>query len=236
MDSDRKTAVVVGVLFIVGTVAGSLSVVLTAPALGATDYLAQIAANEAQVVLAAIFVLVMAAALVAVPIVIFPVFKRHDERMAIGYVVARAIEGAAYISTALLLMSLVALSRVFVEAGAPDASTFQVLGDLLLAGHYWADLVGVYIVFNLGALLFYYLLFRSRLIPRLLSAWGFVAALMWLTGVLLVMFGVMDDPSVIYTVSFVPMFAQEMVMALWLIVKGFNTSALTPGSADAAVG
>jgi hypothetical protein len=122
-----------------------------------------------------------------------------------------------------------------VEAGAPDASAFEVLGDLLLAGHHWADFIGVYIVFNLGALLFYYLLFRSRLIPRLLSAWGFIAALMWLAGILLVMFDVTDDSSGIYTVSFVPMFAQEMVMAVWLIAKGFNTSTLTSESANAAV-
>ena len=231
MDSDRKTAIAVGTLFIIGTVAGSLSVAFTAPILGAQDYLAGVAANETQVVVAAIFVLIMAAALVAVPLVMFPIFRKHNERIALGYVIARAIEGVGYIVTALILLSLTSLSQAFLEAGAPDASYFQALGDVLCAGYKWAELVGVYLVFNLGALLFYYLLYRSRLIPRFISAWGFIAALMWLAGVLLVLTGATDDSSAIYTVSFVPMFAQEMVMAVWLIAKGFNPSAIASGAA-----
>jgi hypothetical protein len=230
MSSDRKAAIAVGVLFIVGTVAGSLSVVLTASILGATDYLAEVAASGPQMVAAALLTLIMGAALVAIPLVMFPILRKHSERGAAGYVVARSIECVGYILSALILLSMTSLSQAFVRAGAADASQFQALGDLLVAGYKWTELVAFYIVFNLGALLFYYLLYRSRLIPRFLSGWGFIAGLMWLTGVLLVVFGATDDSSVIYTIMFIPMFAQEMVMAVWLIVKGFDPSAIAPGA------
>jgi hypothetical protein len=222
---------IVGLLFIIGTVAGSLSVVFTASILGVPDYLSEIAANETQVAIGALLVLIMAAALVAVPLVMFPIFKRHNERIALGYIVARTIEGVGYIVTAIILLSLMTLSQKVVEAGALDTSYFHALGDLLVAGYAWVNLVGVYIVFNLGALMFYYLLYQSKLIPRFISAWGFIAAVLWLAGVLLVLFGLTDESSAIYTLSFVPMFAQEMVMAVWLIIKGFNLSSIASASA-----
>ena len=231
MNTNRKTARIVGVLFIIGTVAGSLSVLLSESILGSPDYLTKIAANETRVVIGALLELVMAAAVVAIPYVIFPILKRHNERIAIGYVGARTMEGVGYIVSVIILLSLTSLSQEFVKAGAPDAFNFQALGALLLAGREWATYVGVYIVFNLGALLFYYLLYQSKLIPRFISAWGFVAALLWLAGVLLVLFDLTTTSSTIYTLSFVPMFAQEMVMAVWLIVKGFNSSAIASGSA-----
>ena len=135
MDSDRKTAIAVGVLFIIGTVAGSLSVAFTASILGAPDYIAEVAANETQVVVAALFVLIMAAALVAVPLVMFPIFRKHNERIALGYVIARAIEGVGYIVSALILLSLTSLSQASLEAGTSALSGFQVLADVLLAGY-----------------------------------------------------------------------------------------------------
>jgi len=231
MNSYRKTAIIVGVLFIIGTVAGSMSVLILAPILGAPDYLIRISTNETQVIIGVLLELVMAAAVVAIPYVIFPVFKKHNERVALGYVGARTVEGVGYIAAAVILLSLTTLSQQFVKVGVQDASNFQTLGALLLAGREWATLVGVYIVFNLGALLFYYLLYRTKLIPRCISVWGLIAALLWLTGVLLVLLNLTTTSSTPYTLSFVPMFAQEMVLALWLIVKGFNPSAIASASA-----
>jgi hypothetical protein len=228
MNTHKKTARIVGILFIIGTVAGSLSVILSESILGAPDHLVQIAANETQVVAGALLELIMAVVLIAVPIVIFPIFKRHDEGLGFGYVVARAIEGVGYIVAVIILLALVTLSQEFVKAGAPDASYFQALGVLLMKAREWTSFVGIYIVFNLGALLFYYILYKSILIPRFLSVWGFIAAVMWLTGVILILLGFTTPMSTIYTISFIPMFAQEMVMAVCLILKGFNPSAVAP--------
>lgn len=87
--TNRKTAIIVGVLFIIGTVAGVLSVVFTGSTLSDPNYLIKVAENQNQIVTAALLVLMMALALAMVPVVIFPVLRKHNEALALGYVVFR---------------------------------------------------------------------------------------------------------------------------------------------------
>lgn len=230
MNSNRKTAIIVGVLFITGTVAGILSVVFTESILGAADYLTKVSANQNQIVTGMLFVLIMAAAVVGVPFMMFPIFKKHNETLALGYVGARIIEGVGYIIVVIILLSLLTLSQEFVKAGAPDASYFQGLGTLLLAGREWAGLVGITLPFSLGALMFYYLWYRSKLIPRFISVWGLIGATLTLASVPLGMFAYGRFPTISLFLE-MPLAVNEMFLAVWLIVKGFNSSAIASGSA-----
>jgi hypothetical protein len=116
------------------------------------------------------------------------------------------------------------LSQEYVKAGAPDASYFQTLGTLLLEAGDWIDHISA-IVFSLGALMFYYLLYRSKLIPRWLSVWGLIGAALVLAVGVLGMFG--HSAMILW----LPLAVNEMVLAVWLIVKGFNPSAIASGSA-----
>jgi hypothetical protein len=121
------------------------------------------------------------------------------------------------------------LSREFVKAGAPDASYFQTGGTVLLATSDFAWMLGQS-VFCIGALMLYYLLFQSKIIPRWLSVWGFIGApLMFVASLSLVVTG--DPNSTFSTVLYAPLALQEMVFALWLIVKGFNSSGIVSESA-----
>jgi len=230
MNSNRKTAIIVGVLFITGTVAGILSLVFSGSILGAPDYLTKVSANENRVVIGALFELIMAAVLVGVPLMMFPIFKKHNEPIALGYVGARIIEAVGDVVAAISLLSLLTLSQEFVKAGAPDASYFQALGTLLLAVREWTAAVGVTIPFSLGALMFYYLWYRSKLIPRFISVWGLIGTPLYLAAGLLGMFGI-SRFSTISTSLFLPLAVNEMFLAVWLIVKGFNSSAIASGSA-----
>ncbi len=85
----NKVARTVGILFIIGTVAGILSAVVTAPILDSPDYLIKIAASENQIVLGTIFVLIMGFALAMLPVILFPIFKKYNEALALGAVVFR---------------------------------------------------------------------------------------------------------------------------------------------------
>ncbi len=224
MNSNRKTAIIVGVLYIIGTVAGILSVVLTGPILDTPDYLVRTSANANQVIIGALFVLIMGLALAMVPVMMFPISRKHNEALALGYVVFRgALETVGYIATVICLLFLVTLSRAYVQAGAPDPSNFQALGTLLLDSNVISFTRSF--VFNLGALMFYYLLYQSKLIPRWISGWGLIAIIPNLAQPLLVMFGLIKSSSTI-DVLYLPMLVQEMVLAVWLIVKGFNPSAI----------
>lgn len=220
MNPSKKTARIVGVLFIIGTVAGVLSVVFTGPILADPDYLIKVSANENQIIIGALLVLIMGFALAMVPVMLFPIFKKYNEALALGAVVFRgALEAAAYIAIVVSWLLLLTVSQEYVKAGVPDTSYFQALGALLLEA---ADSIGqiLSIVFSLGALMIYYLFYRSKLIPRWLSVWGFIGAILYLAEPVLAMFGSELE------ILFAPLALQEMVLAIWLIVKGFNSSAI----------
>ena len=230
MNSNRKNAIIVGVLFIIATVAGVLSGVFLGPILDAPDYLINVSANETQVIIAGLFMLIMGFAVAGIGIMMYPIFKKHNEALALGYVCLRIIEGVLFIVSVVSLLSLLTLSQEFVKAGAPDASHFQTLGTLLQEESYWAYHMGT-ISFGLAAPMFYYLLYKSKLIPRFLSVWGLIGVLPWLAVSLLIMFGSITESSVLETFLYAPIAVNEMVLAVWLIVKGFNSSAIVSESA-----
>jgi len=222
----KKTAIIVGVLFIIGTVAASLSIVFTGPILDGPDYLAQVSADENQIIIGALLVLIMGLALAMVPVMMFPILKRHNQVLALGYIVFRgALETVTTIAFVSSLLLLIPLSEEYVKAGAPDASYFQTFGTLLLEADFQTSPI-VKIVFSLGALMLYYVLYQSKLIPRWLSGWGLVGATLHLVSGLLVLFGLLTDLPVLGLVWDLPIALQEMVMAVWLIVKGFNPAAI----------
>ncbi|MCJ7556216.1 MAG: DUF4386 domain-containing protein [Gammaproteobacteria bacterium] len=224
MDAYKNIARTIGILYILGTISGILSRVVTGPIQSAQDLLASISANGNQITLGALFVLTMGSALAMIPVMAYPVLRKHDEILALGYVVFRgALEGVYYMAIVVSWLLLLPLSQVY-QAGSPDASNLRVLANVLLE----AKEIAVFgmIVFCLGGLMFYYLLFQSKLVPQWLSGWGFIALIMNLAAGLLVMFGLFGPTSTISTVLQLPIFLQEMVLAVWLIAKGFNPSAI----------
>jgi len=222
MRTHRKTAMIVGVLFIIGTVSGILSAVFTGSILDAPDYLAQVAANEPKMITGAFFVLLMGLSLVMVPVMMYPLFKRQNEVLALGAVVFRGpLEAATYILMVVSWLLLIVVSREV--ASAADAAQFQALGTVLLKANEMINPV-LEIVFSLGALMFYILFYQTRLIPRWLSGWGVIGAVVYLAAGILALFG--------YGMEFLLALlgVQEMVMALWLIFKGFNSVGISPES------
>jgi hypothetical protein len=233
MDSNRKTAIIVGVLFITATVAPIISVVPLSVvplgflgSIGDPDYLTAVSANETQVLIGALLWLTMTASVVMIPIMMFPILKKHNESLALGYVGARIFEGFFDAVNVISLLSLLSLSREFVNAGAPVASYFQTSGALLLAVIDWGSVL-LDFPFLLSALVFNYLLYRSKLIPRWLSVLGLIGGALWLATVPVRMFGL--SPPMIEILA-LPIAAQEMALAVWLIVKGFNSSAIASES------
>jgi hypothetical protein len=223
MNADKTTARVVGVLYITGTVAGVLSLVSTGPLRDAQDPLQSVSSSETRLVVGALFVLMMGLALAMVPVMMFPILRRHNEALALGYVVFRGgLEAVTYLAIATSWLFLVPLSQMYVQAGASNASDVQALGTLLL------DATGISsvltIVFCLGALIFNYLLYQTKLVPRWLPGWGLTAIVPYLAAGLLAMFGTINASLPIYAILNLPLALQEMVLAVWLIVKGFNSS------------
>lgn len=233
--TNRKTAIIVGVLYIIGTVAGILSLVFTGPILERPDYLAQVSTNPNQIVIGALFVLTMGLAVAMVPIMMFPILKRYNEALAVGYVLFRgALEAVTYLALVIGWLSLPLISQEYVKASAVDASYFQSLGDVVLGAH---DQIGhvLTIVFILGALMFYYVLYQSKLVPRWLSGWGLLAAIPYFVSGMSGLFALLSPMSTAQMVLVLPLAVQEMVLAIWLIVRGFNSSSINFGAVEVAI-
>jgi Domain of unknown function (DUF4386) len=226
MNTNRKIAVVAGALFIIATVADLISrVVLVQPILSAPVDLAKISANESQVLLGALFLFIGAAAAAGIAIALYPVLRTHSEGLALGSVGFRLVEGVLYLGIVVCLLSLVTLSQESAKAGAAASSAYEVAGVPLMAARDSLGEVAV-LAFGLGALMYYWVFYQSRLVPRWLSAWGLAAiALVMVSGVL-VMLGLTEPMSTTQVVLALPIFLQEMVLAFWLIAKGFNQSAI----------
>lgn len=234
MDTNRGIAVATGVLFIVATVADLISrVVLVQPILSAPDYLTKISANENQVLLGALFLFIGAVAASGIALALYPVLRNHNGGLAIGSVGFRLIEGALYLGMVVCLLSLVTLSRESANAGAAASSAYEVPGALLMAARDSLSEVSV-LAFGLGALMYYWVFYQSRLVPRWLSVWGLVAVTSVMVSMLLVMFRLIESFSPPQLVLALPIFLQEMVLAVWLIVKGFNPRAIASAPAIAA--
>jgi len=232
MNSSKTTARIVGALFITATVAGLLGTRLTGYVVGAPDYLVQIAANKNLIVLGALLKFVAAAASAGIAIALYPVLRKHNEGLALGSVGFRLVEGVFYIVAALGLLSLLSLGQEYASAGPQVAPTLQVLGTLIFAVRNWAGFVYGVLFFCLGALMYYCVLYQSRLIPRWLSGWGLVAIALLFSMVLLIAFGERPSgPSGMQLLLALPIALQEMVLAVWLILKGFNPSVVASGSA-----
>lgn len=215
-----------GVLFIIATVASTLAVLLLQPVVGAPDYLTKASLSENRVATGALFELINHIAVVGIAVAIYPILRRFSERLALGYVAARSIEAVLFAIGTMHLLTLVTVSREFVAAGTPPTSHLQTLGGMLLAGHDWDDAALAFTAFSLGALMLNYVLYQARLVPRWLSVWGLVAAASILAARMMVVYG-LEPSSATQIVLDAPIAVQEMAFAVWLIVKGFDRTAVS---------
>ena len=227
MNSTRKPAIIVGILFITATLSWSIGDALLTPILSASDYLINIYPNRTRVIIGVLFELINCTTVIVIPVMMFPIFNKDNEGLALGYLGFRIIESIILIVGIISLLSLLTLSQDYLKAAAPRVSNFQTLGTLLQTVDNWTYLLGIEVFFPLGALILNYLLYQSELIPRFISGWGLIGAPMVLASALLVMFGLINPSSTIHVVLMLPIAVQEMVFAVWLIVKGFNPAVLT---------
>jgi Domain of unknown function (DUF4386) len=232
MREHQAAATTAGVLYITGTVAGVLSMVVSAPVRDAGDPFAFAAQHSSAVVTGALLVLVMGLSLAFVPVVLFPVLRRVDEVLAIGYLIVRgALETVCYVVLAIGWLLLVPLGEAM-SAGPGTASPAGVrLGSLVIDSD--ATNAVLALVFCLGAVMFYFMLYRSRIVPRWIALWGLVAIPFYVAADLLAMYAVIGAVSTEQTLLFMPLAVQEMVLAVWMIARGFRPAAVSTTSEPA---
>jgi hypothetical protein len=221
MNPTRKVAVITGMLFILATLAGPILATRLTPDLTGTDFLTLVSAHTNQAAGGVLLWIISAFTGGGIAIAMYPVLKERNAGLALGSVVFRTLEAAFYMIEIVCLLSLLTLGQQFTTAGAADRTMLQAIGNMLVSGREHAALVAVF-AFCLGAFLYYTLFFQTRLIPRWLSGFGIVAIILMLTACVLSLFS--GNRITSYIPLAAPIGVQELVLAVWLIVKGFNPS------------
>lgn len=219
MDIVKRKIRFAGVLFLVGMIAGIFSVV---PAIDSAEYLTEAATSSNQVIIAAIFQFIMSLAYIWIAILLYPIIKSFGESLAIGFLSFRIIAASLVILGTILLLSILALSHEFIKYLPQDTSNFEAIGNVLKASRDNVNHVFMVLVLCTGNLMLYILLIKSKLIPQWLSVWGLICALLSAIASVLVLFAIVDIITPEYMILNLPTALQEIVLAIWLIVKGFN--------------
>ncbi len=165
----------------------------------------------------------MATVYVWIVVLVYPITKQYNEVLALGYFGFRII-GASFLFVGIVsLLLLLFISQSFAAAGQPNPSHFQTTGELLRVGRDWMNHIGMILPWSLGGLILYYCFFRINLIPKWLSVWGIIGSILTLIATFLFMFDVIKIITPIYFIINTPTLLFELVLAVFLIKKGFKS-------------
>ncbi len=229
MNSNKTTARFIGALFLAVMVAWFIGYMLIDSVISAPDYLIQVYPNKTRVIIGVLIEIIEAAGVISIAVMLFPVLKKFNVNIARGYFGFRIIESLMLIVAALSALLMVSLSQEYINTGAPDASSFETLGTLfIIVRADWSTLI-LSVFYSFAAFMFYYVLYKTRLIPRFISVWGLLAAVLVLAGTVAERF--VHAELMVGIISGAPMGLNELFLGVWLVVKGFNPSAAVSGSA-----
>ncbi|SFK96645.1 DUF4386 domain-containing protein [Geodermatophilus ruber] len=223
MGSTRAAAVAAGVFFLVAAVTAIVALALYQPLLGDPGYVLGSGADT-QVLVGGFLELVLAVSCIGTAVTLYPVVKRQDHGVALGYVCGRLLEAAIIVVGILSVLSVVTLRRSSGGAPGTDDDALVAAGRSLVALHDWSFLLGPGLVIGLNSLLLAWLMHRSRLVPRWIAGIGLVGGPLVLLSSTAIMFGLYDQVSSLGMLAALPVFAWEMSLAGYLIVKGFRPS------------
>ncbi len=221
MNSHKIAARVFGVFFILtflsyGVGSGLIDSIIATP-----DFLSNVYANQIQIVIGGILMALIHTFLnIGLPIIVLSILKPYNRYLAYGYLCSAIIATVILSVGAIFLLLLVPLSEEYVKAGPATISNIEIMSTLLKKGGFIAYHIGM-ALWSLGGLMFVSVLYKSKLIPRLMSVWGIFGYLFLVSGSISELF---EHNEVIEIVSVIPGGLFEITLSLWLIIKGFNSS------------
>ena len=217
MYTTKKTGKIVGILFLTLMIVYTVGTLLIDPILNSPDYLVKASENKSNLLIGTLLELLNGVAYLGIAVLVYPIFKKFNEPLALLYLGFRIIEFSMQLISDLSPLFLITISQDFITTNTQDTSSFQALGSVLLAQRFWANQM-VFLTYALGAIIFYYITYHLKLIPRFLSIWGLIGAPLVLINVIL------DSCAISPGVNLgLVMGVNEIILGIWLIVKGFKT-------------
>jgi hypothetical protein len=221
MDSLRKTALIAGVIYLI-TFISIPTIALYGPVRNDPNYIVG-PGPDTPVIFGGVLEIIVAMACIGTAVVLYQVVKRQNEGVALGFVGARVLEAAAIFAGVVSLLSVVTLR----QAGA--GTDALVTGQALVALHNWTTLLGQGFLPAVNALLLGSLLYRSRLVPRIIPLVGLIGAPLLVASDIATLFGLKEPVSALSAFAALPIALWEFSLGVYLIVKGFKPSPITAG-------
>ena len=222
MNSTRKTALVAGIFYLITFV--SIPTLGLYSSVKSKDFIISSGADTGAL-WGCFLEVIVALAGIGTAVTLFPVVKRQNEGMALGFVATRTLEAAMIFAGVASLLSLVALHKA--GASGADATSLTTVGQMLVAFYNKVFLVGQSLMPVANALLLGTLMYRSGLVPRVSPVIGLIGVPLQLTAVILTMFGVIDRSSTATGILVIPDFIWELSLGIYLVVKGFKPCPIT---------
>lgn len=229
MNTHKTTARFVGALFLTAMAASLLGGTVVESVLSAPDYLVAVSEDKTQLIVGVLLELVNAIAVVGIGILMFPILRPHNENMARGYFGFRTIEAVFCSAIVIGPLALMLLSQRYVQGGTVSADYVDAVGALAIAEREVIANLLILIFFCVGALLLYASLYQSGLLPRFIAVWGLIAVALVLAFNLLSLW--LEVDMSVAMIFVLPIILNEITMGIWLILKGFNPSAIASGAA-----
>ena len=232
MSSTRRSAVVAGVFFIVAAVTAIIGLALEGPVLNDSRYIVGGSGDDTRVVLGAFFEVLLAISVIGTAVTLFPIVRRQNESIALGYVAGRVVEAVVIVVGIMSVLSVVTLRKDF-AGSTGDAASLMVIAKSLVVIHDWTFLFGPSLAIGVNTLLLAYLMYTSRLVPRVIPVLGLIGGPVIFASGTAEMFGLYQQISVWGSIGAIPVFAWEMSLAVWMIARGFKPSAINSLANDA---
>lgn len=219
MNIYRMTAIVVGVVYIAGFVVGIPANGLIQSILGGPYSLSTVSASRMQLAIGAMLWLLTALGDAAHGVLMFPVLKPHSERLAVGYLAARIIDGVFLAISVLLIIIQIPLGSEYLKAAAPTTFSLQGMSTVFIQANLFTQNIS-WIALGLAGIMLNYVFYMTKLVPRWIAVWGMVGYAIICCGMVAALMG-----SSLGLASEIPGGLWELFTGGWLIVKGFNASA-----------
>lgn len=230
--SDKTNAIVTGVFFIAASVTAITGLLLYNPILASQDYLSAGPGYADQIVLGAVFELMLVVTASGTGIMLFPYLRKYNEQMGLGYLCFRLLEAVTILIGIVSVLALLTLSNAYTSEATPDLAAYQAAGITLKAMHDWTFILGPNFMLGINTFTYSYVFYRTGFVPKPLAILGLTGAVLIFTASLLEMFGIVAQLTTAGGLLALPVASFEMLLAVWLIVKGFNLEYITKQSTD----
>lgn len=223
-DSTRNHARVAGIFYLLTFLSSIPALILIGPVLNDAGYVTG-AGQDTRVLWGCLLDAVNALTAIGSAVAVYSVVKRQNGSMALGFVASRLVEAAVVMIGVVSLLAVVTMRQDFAASGA-DATSLTVTANALVDVRNWTFLFGPGLMPVFNALLFATLLYRSRLVPRIIPTIGLVGAPLLFAAFLANLFGVFDQVSTTSLLLTLPIAAWELSVGIWMTFKGFRPKAV----------